>query len=192
MFFEGDHDYATAGGGDVARLYDSPGDDRFYADPDHAALYNEQYTEQYTDGFYNNAKFFEGVHAYATDGGTDEARLHGSDGDDKLYADPIHGAMYVPGQYYNRAKYFEHVYADAHGGDGDHAELSGLEEIGPEGDWMKYSDPGRSVFCWLRELEDVIVDPPSSGAGDSATLAKKEQLSAVDLVLGDGGLGEEL
>ena len=37
--------------------------DEFVGKPDYAALFG--------DGFYNRAKFFEGVHAYATAGGND-------------------------------------------------------------------------------------------------------------------------
>ncbi|MEE8450644.1 MAG: tandem-95 repeat protein, partial [Thermoguttaceae bacterium] len=129
-FFEGVHAYATAGGVDVARFYDSPADDAFVATPTYAALFNMDYQEQYTNGFYNRAKFFEATHAFATAGGIDEARLYDSTQDDTFFADATHGALFNPtyqqeytNGFYNRAKYFEGVHAFATAGGYDRAEM---------------------------------------------------------------------
>ena len=183
-YFEGAHAYATAGGSDLARLYDSPQDDVFDADPSQAALYNDTYELEYTHGFYNRAKFFEGVHAYATAGGAgDEARLHGSDGNDSFFADPTQGAMYIAGQYYNRAKFFERVYAEAHQGDGDQARLQDLVEIDPVDDWTRYEDSPQTALFWLRDFEDTTVtaallSTDGLGKGDGS-----ENSQAVDFLM---------
>ncbi len=165
-FFEGVHAYATAGGSDLARLYDSPEDDVFYADPIQGALYNTTYEEQYTRGFYNRAKFFEGVHAYATAGGSDEARLFGSEGDDRLAADATQGAMYLPGQYYNRAKFFEKVYADAGQGGHDEAYLVDSPEadlLEAEGSWARLS---RAAADFLYEVDGFDYVKATATTGD--------------------------
>ncbi|MEE8450706.1 MAG: Ig-like domain-containing protein, partial [Thermoguttaceae bacterium] len=134
-FFEATHAFGTAGGVDTARLYDSPADDLFYADPTHGALFNPTYQEEYTNGFYNRAKYFEAVHAFATAGGHDTAELHDSSADDTFYADPIQGALYNPtyqesytNGFYNRAKYFEEVTAFGDTGGRDVALLNGSSE----------------------------------------------------------------
>ncbi len=159
-FFEGAHAFATAGENDtdVARLYDSPGDDIFYADPVYGALYNQAYDGQYNTSYYNRAKFFQGVHAFATAGGHDLARLHGSDGSDRFYADPDQGTLYLPGQYYNRAKFFEEVNAHAHGGDDDRAELhdSALDDLfEAEGNWARLTNLDRDSFSWITDFDRV-------------------------------------
>ncbi len=140
-FFESVHAFATDGGLDLARFYDSPGHDDFIATPTYAALYNTQYEEQYTRGFYNRAKFFESVHAFATDGGVDLARLYDSPGDDVFYADPTEGALYDAGQYYNRAKFFEGVHAYATAGGTDEARLHGSD-----GDDRLVADPDQAAL----------------------------------------------
>ena len=132
-YFEAAHAFGTAAEHDVdvARMYDSPGDDRFYADPTQAALFNNVYDGAYNTRFYNRAKFFQGVHAFATagqndgtPGGHDTAYLHGSDASDRFHAGPDQGAMFRTGEFYNRAKFFEEVHADAHAGADDRAFLS--------------------------------------------------------------------
>jgi len=128
------HGFATAGGIDVAKLFDSPGDDTFYADPTIGALYG--------DGFYNRAKHFDGVHAYATADGHDTATLVDSPGDDTFYADPTAGALYGAG-FYNRAKYFEEVHAQAGSNGNDVAELHdspSVDLLEAESDWARLSN----------------------------------------------------
>ena len=118
---------AEAGGVDVAKLYDSPGDDLFVATPVHAAVSG--------DGFSVVAESFEAVHAYATAGGLDVAKLFDSPGDDTFFADPGQGVLYGPG-FYNRAKHFEAVHAYASAGGSDAAAL-----YDSAGDDRFYADP---------------------------------------------------
>ena len=94
-FFEGVHAFATAGGVDVAMFYDSTANDQYVATPTYAALFNPDYKQEYTHGFYNRAKFFEATHAFATAGGVDVAYLYDSTAADTFYADPIHGACSI-------------------------------------------------------------------------------------------------
>jgi hypothetical protein len=114
-FFEELHAHANAGGFDVTKLYDSPGDDQFVATPTYGGLSGE--------GFHNWVKFFDAVHAYATAGGYDVAKLYDSPGDDSFAGKQIDGALFREGYYYNRAKYFEGVYAYATAGGRDTAWL---------------------------------------------------------------------
>lgn len=119
-----DQALAIAGDGvDVTKFFDSPGDDIFVGKASYAALYNKTYQEQYTDGFYHRVQSFDGVHAYATAGGRDQAKLYDSPGDDIFSANPTQGALFLPGQYYNRAKHFEAVHAFATDGGRDEARL---------------------------------------------------------------------
>jgi len=100
----------TAFGGegyDVAKLYDSPGDDIFAASPQAATLEG--------NGFRLHVRQFEAVHAYAN-GGNDTARLYDSAGDDRLVATPVEASLSGEG-FYLRAKHFEIVHAYANGGD---------------------------------------------------------------------------
>ena len=136
-FFDGVHAYATAIGDDVdvAMLYDSPGDDTFYADPLEASLYK-------AGQYYNRARLFDAVHAYATAGGEDTALLSGSSGNDEFHADPMQAALFRTGDYYRRAKFFEQVYADGRGGDDDRADLLDSPEadlLQAEGNWARLS-----------------------------------------------------
>ena len=65
----------------------------------------------YRPGFYNRAKGFEGVHAYASNGGIDEADLYDSKGNDTYDSTATEAALFGTG-FYNRAKYFDEVYGD--------------------------------------------------------------------------------
>jgi hypothetical protein len=104
------HAYATGGGEDEAKLYDSAGDDSFYASPTEGALYG--------DGFYNRAKSFEKVTAFANTeaGGSDVALLYDSPLNDSFKftagETPAYAEM-VSGQagFNNRVESFEEVYA---------------------------------------------------------------------------------
>ncbi len=102
--------------------------------------------------------------------------------------DATQAATYIPGQYYNRAKFFERVYADAHGGAHDSGTLGGLQLVGPDGEWTKYSNPAGTVCDWLCDFEDVVANPPPPGnAQQNATRVKL--FRAIDLLMGDAGLG---
>jgi len=185
-FFEATHAFATAGDHDidVARLYDSPGDDTFYADPTEASLFSPTYDGQYNGSFYNRAKFFQGVHAFATygrddgtPGGRDLAYLKGSDGNDLFYADPVEGALFRPDQFYNRAHLFEEVYADAQTGDNDRAYLNDS----PAADLIEADD--NRVRLSNAALDFLI----ETGAFDyvkatAATSGNKQDLPDLDLL----------
>ena len=74
-------DFVHAYGGDgaeTAYFYDSPGDDTFVGKPDFSYVRG--------DGFFYRAKFFEEVHADASEDGTDQAELHDSALEDVLEA----------------------------------------------------------------------------------------------------------
>ena len=117
--------HAYGGGGqDVARLFDSVGNDVFEASPLQGALYGT--------GYYNRAKNFDGVHAYAGRG-NDVATLLDSAGDDIFASNPIQGALYGLG-FYNRAKLFESVTARASTEADDH-DLAQFVDVDAAGDY---------------------------------------------------------
>jgi hypothetical protein len=103
-----------SGGGDVASLYDSSGDDSLTADSSQALLT--------IDGGYtataNNCSL---VHAYATGGGTDEAELTDSSGNDSLTSMPYqnYAKLKFNGSSSNfvRVKFFDTVEVSANAGD---------------------------------------------------------------------------
>ena len=115
-------------------MFDSPGNDTMYGDPTEVSLYG--------DGYYNRVKYFEGVHAYGSNGGIDEANLHGSAGDDHFYASLTEASLYGDG-FYNRAKGFEKVSGNAVDGGNDVAELhdSALDDLlEAEDDWVRLTN----------------------------------------------------
>jgi len=89
---------------DRAYLYDSSGNDTFYGDPDSSRMELES-------GVVNKAAGFDIVKAYAGGGDHDEARLTGSDADDRFYSYETHGHLSGPG-FYNYASGFDYVEAD--------------------------------------------------------------------------------
>jgi hypothetical protein len=104
----------TGDAADVARLYDSAGDDRFYG----------RSANSYATGigFYNYVARFGEVYAYANAGGVDRAYLYDSAGNDRFYGKPT--VSYLEGVgFYNRATYFDFVYAYADGGGVDRSYL---------------------------------------------------------------------
>jgi hypothetical protein len=110
----------SGGGRDVAKMYDSPGDDVFTSSPDMSSLVGPGYSHA-VHGFY-------AAHGYATNragddrsGGNDLAIMHDSAGNDKFKLDwadaqQFFGKLYG-GSYYTRAKNFEIINADSAGGD---------------------------------------------------------------------------
>ncbi|MBN2473443.1 MAG: peptidylprolyl isomerase [Pirellulales bacterium] len=110
-------------GNDVAKIYDSAGDDEFVTEVRAESGLPEMAELKLAGGeSLLRAVGFEGVHAYATAGGHDVATLRGSAQDDHLYASPTEAALWGDG-FYNRAKYFEEVHADAGEGEDDVADL---------------------------------------------------------------------
>ncbi len=81
--FEAIHAYGTAGGNDTAYLNDSAGNDTLYADGSVTnAAGDIGDIALYGSGYYNRAKFFENVTAYATAGGNDTATMYDGTTDD--------------------------------------------------------------------------------------------------------------
>jgi len=70
---------------DTAEFHDSAADEKFSGTPESAILYNT--------AFYNRAKFFATVQAYATEGGNDTAKFFDSTGDDEFYATPAYATL---------------------------------------------------------------------------------------------------
>ncbi len=107
---------SQSGGGDSARLYDSPGDDNFTADPTYVLLANDPGNPT---AYSNKATGFRYAHASANGGGTDKAWLYDSSGNDTFDAYPTYAVLSnsTPGQaFYTRANYFDQVVATSSGG----------------------------------------------------------------------------
>jgi len=106
---------SSAGGADLARLYDSAaGDEQFTATPTQGTLVGA--------GVFSRATGFRYLSAYAT-GGTDTARLDDSAGTDTFVATPGYAVIYASASagnpaYLNRVTGFDAVDAySTHGGD---------------------------------------------------------------------------
>ncbi|GAB6167340.1 hypothetical protein JCM19992_33400 [Thermostilla marina] len=89
-------------GNDIAHLYDTTGDDVFTASTRQASLVG--------GGFDFQARNFDYVHAYGTNGGTDVAHLYDTAGNDTFEATSVYGRLRGTG-YVARAKFFEYVHA---------------------------------------------------------------------------------
>ncbi|MBN1589760.1 MAG: hypothetical protein JW888_09615, partial [Pirellulales bacterium] len=96
---------AAAGGYDLARLYDSPGEDTFEAAPTYGKLYGA--------GFYNRADYFDKVEAHGDAGGEDVVRLYDSAGDDELKAGGANDMTLIGSGFNISASNFQHVVAFA-------------------------------------------------------------------------------
>ncbi len=102
------------GGDDTVRLYDSAGDDLFVGAPQYAAMFGE--------GFSNQARGFNEVHAFATAGGHDKVKLYDSAGDDLFVGAMQYAAMFGVG-FTNQARGFDEVHAFATAGGHDKVKL---------------------------------------------------------------------
>ncbi len=103
---------AEGGGGiDVAFLYDSPGDDTLEIDDKHGSLAGGLPG----DPFEITVNNFRYVHGYATAGGADTAKLHGTAGQETVVARPTN-AKIIGSEHFGRAWYFDEV--TMHGGGG--------------------------------------------------------------------------
>jgi hypothetical protein len=146
-------------------MFDSTGNDRFYASPTEGSLYGA--------GFYNRAKFFEGVHAYATAGGTDVADLYDSEGDNTYVGTDVDGALFGAG-FYNRAKHFEEVHAHGNAGGNDTALL--YDAVIENGAVFPAVESATKID-WLYEFEGLFTaskqsnDPPTARAVDAIITA---------------------
>ncbi len=187
-YFEEVLGFTPAGGHDVSYLFDSAGDDTFYAGPDEGAMYGS------TGGgmlgnqeYFNRAKEFEEIHADAPGGGTDEARLYDSAGDDHFYGSPLESAMYGAG-YYNEAKSFEKVYADASTGGNDRADLFDSNQVDlleAATDWARLSNASLNFLYEVLAFDQV--NAAATTSGDT-----KDVTEPLDYLLGLQGPWQDL
>ncbi len=117
--------HATAGGNDVAYLYDSKLDD-------HLAI-RDQFTSLRNANQFRLAYGFEKVFAFAGAGGQDDAALYDSAGDDRLSASS--NSAWISGRdYYASATGFAHVVAESSSGGDDYATLYATN---PNDHWLR-------------------------------------------------------
>jgi len=103
-------------GRDVARFYDSAGNDNFSAGAATATMAGV--------GFQNQVDAFHTVLAYSTSGGSDAAQLYDSPGSDRFYARPS-AAWLVGKGFRTRVSFFDAVHAHSIAGGVDRATLIG-------------------------------------------------------------------
>jgi len=152
--FDSVNAYANAGGHDVAKMFDSAGDEIFYGTPTESSLYQ-------LGLFHHRAVSFEEVHAYATAGGFDQADLVGSVQDDTLYATSVEQVLYND-DFLIRAKHFEEVRSHTDQGGVDKAYVVGavLEAQSRAPDAAR-SDATSAKVAWLFDFEEVYdLDEP--------------------------------
>ena len=102
------------GGDDVAKLFDSTGNDSFVGRPYSATLYGSDFS--------NRAADFRYVHAFSGAGGDDVAKLFDSAGNDSFLGKPNSATLYG-NDFSNRAVYFRYVHAFSESGGDDVAQL---------------------------------------------------------------------
>ena len=109
-------DLTGSGGTDIANLYDASTDDKLVAGETEAS-FDYAATGVSTPDLV--AKGFDQSYSYATSGGTDQAILTGSAGNDRFTAKQTYGNMKGPtGTFFNYATGFDHVIGDASVGAG--------------------------------------------------------------------------
>jgi len=149
------------GGADVARLYDSSGDDTFVANPTYGQLSGA--------GFSNRAESFRFVTASGGTGGPDTATFHGSPGNETITATREHTRMDGATASVD-ARAFDKVFLFAGGGE-DKATLQdsdGDDHLEAADDWAKLSyDPDH--FLHLSELASLARVKAISSRGGSDT-----------------------
>jgi microcystin-dependent protein len=108
-------DVSVGGGDDVAFLYDAPTDDFVRISPTQALLNYDAVASPVIDV---TATGFPEVYAYAEDGGTDAAILHGSSGIDKFYGLTNYSYLRAGDySYFNYVRGFDTIRANASGSD---------------------------------------------------------------------------
>jgi len=148
--FEYVYAYSVRGGKDVARMFDSPGDDVLFSKPEQTRLYN---LNDPANTFYVQAKLFEYVNAYAVSGGKDVARMFDSPGRDLFIGRSDWSRMLgLDADYNNRARSFEEVYAYAIYGGEDRAKLADSGQTDRLEAALPKSDPNH----WARVFSDAI------------------------------------
>jgi len=121
--------FGSAGGHDMARMYDGPGNDTFHATPAAAALFGQDYRRSAAD--------FDSVRAVGSAGGSDEAWLFDSDQADLLEAaGPRARLSGAAIDYLLDVLAFDRVTATATTGDDGKSVIAPLDFIlAPEGPW---------------------------------------------------------
>jgi len=126
--FERVFGFSNTGGYDITRLYDSPGDDFFYATPLETAF---QPAEGNPRDFFDRAVNFEEVHGFSPGGGYDVGYVFDSAGNDVFWVSPVNpddisegldGTLTGVG-FFNRVKNFDKLIGYASDGDEDKAYL---------------------------------------------------------------------
>ena len=178
--------HADNGGLDVAKLYDSSGDDTYTAEPTTATL-------SLRDGLSNEQNYtandFEATHAYANYGGSDTAFLYDSTGNDTGYASPSEASLYGT-SYYNRAKNFETVTLDASTGT-DTAEFYDSTDVDLFEGYSTYAtiefDASVGALMAMAAETSAVgsVELAAAETALTATAAAKESISASQKKLND-------
>ena len=126
------------GAGDIAYLHDSNGDDVLNASPTSAIM---TLTPTVGDQVINTVNAFDEVFSYARNGGTDQAYLTGSSGDDTFIGDADWAYFLrqdgTGANYFNYVRYFDEVFADPGDADVGNDDLFELHV-----DYALNSDPG--------------------------------------------------
>ena len=150
------HAYSHSGGQDLARFWDSPGDDTFYADPDKALLQ--------AGGRVNYAEQFEHIVAYANNGGNDLAILQGGSNQEVFEADDRMASM-TDGVDLNEVHLFDSIFAYANG-DNDVAILRDSVEndtfaVTPE--FSSLTGPNASFSNYATGFHEVVAIAENGG-----------------------------
>ena len=139
--FEKTYGYATGGGNDTAKLYDSAGDDTFTADgAANGARLQGGGIDLYAEGY-------ERTYAYATGGGIDTARMYDSVGDDTFTFDHPGGRFQGVG-FDHYAENFERSFAYATRGGYDRSYLydsDGNDALVGRDNWYELTTPYEKV-----------------------------------------------
>ena len=164
--------YATAGNaggvGDIAKMFDSAGNDVFVARP--------AVSQMSGVGYMNQASGFGHVYGYSTPGpAEDRAYLYDSAGNDTFYGTPTYAQMWGTG-YFNYASKFDKVYAYAStdaGGVGDQANL--LDSIGNDTffatpTYAQLSGPGYFNYVSKFDKVQAFASTNAGGTGDRANM----------------------
>jgi hypothetical protein len=162
---------STAGGSDLAKLYDSPGDDLFDACLAYAVFSGA--------GFSNRVEGFGYVTVYSDIGGSDTATLHGSAGDETITGTYEYTRL-QGGTTDITARSFEKTFIPAGSGGQDKATLydsSGDDRLDAAGTWAKLSYPDR--FIHLSDLTTLARVKAISSKGGQDT----KHIDATDYVL---------
>ena len=147
----------VTGGGDLAFLNDSAGNDLFVVTDTYASMTGGLPGSPF-DLTVNNFRY---VHGYGRAGGLDTAELYGT-ADRDVVATRTRDVKLIGTGHYGRAWYFDRVLVDGFGGDDgavmyDADPQAGFTPVDP-------SAPDLGKYYWLFNLEDyTVVNQPAQG-----------------------------